>query len=59
LGIVDGGDVDAIVELLLVAHKLQDLGNHGAVHDHVVLAEICQRLNAGTITPLEAADHLG
>src|SRR5208283_1409520 len=53
LGIMHGGDVDAIIELLFVAKDLKNLRNQRAVDDHVVLAEIGQGLQARTVSALQ------
>ena len=47
LGIVHGGDVDAVIELLFIAKHLKNRGNQRAIHLQIVLAKIGQRLDAG------------
>src|SRR5271168_3482993 len=56
-GVMHGGDVHAIIELLFVAENLKNFGNHRAVNDHVILPPVSQRLDAGTVVAFELGDH--
>src|SRR5579864_2578606 len=57
LGIMHRCDVHAVVELLPVPQNMQNLRNQRAINHHVVLAEIAQRLNAGTAFRFELRHH--
>src|SRR5580658_185274 len=57
LGVMHGGDIDAVVETFFIAQYLQDFGNHRAIDHHIVLPEISQRLDAGAVLVLELRDH--
>ena len=56
--IVDGGDIDAIVELLLIAQDLQQFGNQRRIGDDIFLSEVGVGLaNARTVLSLEPGNH--
>src|ERR1700683_670883 len=57
LRIVRRGKVDAVIELLLVAQHLKYLGNRRDAVRRVVLGEISQWLDSGTVCTLELHDH--
>src|SRR5712692_8193560 len=57
LGIVRRGDVHAVVKLFVVTQNLENFRNQRAVDHHVVLAEVSQRLDAGTILALQLGDQ--
>src|ERR1700691_809143 len=56
-GVVHGGNVDAVIELLFVAEDLENLRNQRTIDHHVVLPGIGQRFDAGTVCALKLCDH--
>src|ERR1039458_7591387 len=50
-------DVNAVIELLFIAENLENLGNQGTIDHHVVLPGVSERIDAGTVCPLELRDH--
>src|SRR6266446_5256819 len=57
LGIMHGGDVDAVIELLPVAEDLENLGYQRAVDHHVILAEIGERLDSRAVLAFQFGHH--
>src|SRR6266851_3285230 len=57
LGIVRSGDIDAVVKLLVIAQYLEEFGNERTIGNDVVLAQVSERLDAGTILALQLGDE--
>src|SRR6266851_3470140 len=57
LGIVRRGDVHAVVKLFLISQNLEDFRNQRSIHDHVVLTEVSQRVDAGTVLALQLGNQ--